>query len=76
MFKKLPEPSMKRKEVNIPFSNVCAAPRAIRAVARRLLGCPKLCKLAHAFLRGYSYKGLKLAQILGQLGVFLTQAGK
>jgi hypothetical protein len=32
-------------------------------------------KLAYAFLREYSYKGLKLAQLLGQLGVFLTWAG-
>jgi hypothetical protein len=30
------------------------------------------CKLAHAFLREYNYKRLKLAQLLGQLGVFLT----
>ena len=30
------------------------------------------CKLAHAFLREYSYKRLKLAQLLGQLGAFLT----
>jgi hypothetical protein len=30
--------------------------------------------LAHAFLLwGYSYKRLKLAQLLGQLGVFLTK---
>jgi hypothetical protein len=28
--------------------------------------------LAHAFLWEYSYKTLKLAQLLGQLGVFLT----
>ena len=33
---------------------------------------PKICKSAHAFLWEYSYKGLKLAQLLGQLGVFLT----
>jgi hypothetical protein len=33
---------------------------------------PKRCKLAHAFLWEYSDKGLKLAQLLGQLGVFLT----
>jgi hypothetical protein len=40
--------------------------------ARKVLGWPKICTLAHAFLRQYSYKGLKLAQLLGQLGVFLT----
>jgi hypothetical protein len=31
--------------------------------------------LAHAFLRECSYKRLKLAQLLGQLGVFLTCVG-
>jgi hypothetical protein len=31
-------------------------------------------KLTHAFLWEYSYKRLKLAQLLGQLGVFLTLA--
>jgi hypothetical protein len=31
--------------------------------------------LAHAFLSEYGYKGLKLAQLLGQLGVFLTRTG-
>jgi hypothetical protein len=29
-------------------------------------------ELARAFLWEYSYKGLKLAQLMGQLGVFLT----
>ena len=37
-----------------------------------MLGWPKRCKLAHAFLWEYSYKRLKLAQLLGQLGVFLA----
>ena len=40
--------------------------------ARKLLGWPKRCKLAHEFLWEYSCKRLKLAQLLGQLGVFLT----
>jgi hypothetical protein len=40
--------------------------------AREVSGWPKRCKLARAFLWGYSYKRLKLAQLLGQLGVFLT----
>jgi hypothetical protein len=44
------------------------------AEAGKVLGWPKLCKLAHAFLWEYSYKRLKLAQLLGQLGVFLTWA--
>ena len=37
-----------------------------------MLGWPKRCKLAHAFLWEYSYKRLKLAQLLGQLGIVLT----
>ena len=40
--------------------------------ARKVLGWPKRCKLAHAFLWEDSYKRLQLAQLLGQLGVFLT----
>jgi hypothetical protein len=40
--------------------------------ARKVSGWPKRCKLAHALLWEYSYKGLELAQLLGQLGVFLT----
>jgi hypothetical protein len=37
-----------------------------------VLGWPKRCKLAYSFLWDYSYRRLKLAQLLGQLGVFLT----
>jgi hypothetical protein len=37
-----------------------------------VLGWPKICKLAHVFLWECSYKRLKLAQLLGQRGVFLT----
>ena len=33
-------------------------------------GWPKRCQLAHAFLWGYNGKRLKLAQLLGQLGIF------
>jgi hypothetical protein len=35
-----------------------------RAQARKVLGWPRRCKLAHAFLWEYSYKRLKLAQLL------------
>ena len=42
--------------------------------ARKVLGWPKRCKLAHVFMWEYIYKRLKLAQLLGQLGVFLTCA--
>ena len=38
-----------------------------------MLGWPRRCELARAFLWEYSYKRLKLARLLGQLGVFLTQ---
>ena len=37
-----------------------------------LSGRPKRCKLAHALPCEYSSKGLKLAPLLGQLGVALT----
>ena len=37
-----------------------------------MLGWPKIYKLAHAFPWEYSYRRLQLAQLLGQLGVFLT----
>ena len=39
-------------------------------------GRPKRCRLAHAFLRIYSCKRLKLARLLGRpdVGVFLTLA--
>ena len=44
--------------------------------ARKVSGWPKRCKLAHAFLWECNcYKGLKLAQLLGQPGVFLTPGG-
>jgi hypothetical protein len=39
-----------------------------------VLGWSKRCKLARAFLWERRYKRLKLAQLLGQLGVFLTRA--
>ena len=39
-----------------------------------MLGWPKRCKLAHAFLWENSCKRLKLAQVLGRHGIFLTWA--
>ena len=51
-------------------------PRRGRFQARKVFGWPKRCRLAHAFLQKYSYKRLKLAQLLGQLGVFLTSAAR
>ena len=40
--------------------------------AREVLGWPKRCQLAHAFQWEYNHQRLKLAQLLGQLSVFLT----
>jgi hypothetical protein len=48
------------------------APAANPAVARKVLGWPERCKLATALLWKYGCKRLKSAQLLGQLGVFLT----
>jgi hypothetical protein len=45
---------------------------AAAAVARKLSGWPKICKLAHAFRWEYSYKRLKVAQLLDHFGIFLT----
>ena len=45
---------------------------SLHLVARQMLGWPKRCKLAHAFLWAYSDQRLKMAQPLGQLGVLLT----
>ena len=36
--------------------------------ARKVLGLPKSCELAHAFLWEHSQRRLELAQLLGQLG--------
>ena len=50
---------------------------ATRGKVRKLevisIGWPKRCKLSRAFLWEHSgYQGLTFAQLLGQLGVFLT----
>jgi hypothetical protein len=42
----------------------------------RCLGWPKRCNLAHALLSKCSYERLKLAQLLIQLGAFLTWPGR
>ena len=46
----------------------------LKWAAREVLGWPKRCKLTHAGLWEYNYKRLKLAQLLGQLGIFLTRS--
>ena len=55
------------------MNSACLVVGPARAVARKALGWPKICKLAHAFLREHSHERLQLAQFLGQLGVFLTR---
>jgi hypothetical protein len=44
--------------------------------ASKVLGWPKRCQLAPAFLWEYSYKRLELVQLLVQLGVFLTPCSR
>jgi hypothetical protein len=61
------------------MQNTCPPPaggrRASRcAAARELSGWPRRRKLGHALLREYSYERLKLAQLLGHHGAFLTCA--
>ena len=58
--------------VKIPDADADHADAVLRA--RKVSGRPKRCKLAHAFLWECSYKRLKTAQLLGQLGVSLTWA--
>ena len=58
------------------FANaICGASKHSALSAREVLGWPKRCELARAFLWEYSYvyKRLNLTQRLGQLGAFLTQ---
>ena len=49
-----------------------AARRALKREKGLVLGWPKRSKFAHAVRWEYCYERLKLAQLLGQLGVFLT----
>ena len=53
---------------------LCRLARAHLPKARKAFGWPRRCKLARAFVWEYSYKRLKLAHFLGQLGGFLTGA--
>ena len=62
-----------------PSPSLAAGAAAARADhpdagASKVLGRPRRCKLAHAFLWAYSDKRRKLAQLPGQLGVLLTGA--
>ena len=47
-----------------------------RLHARKVLGWPNICKLAHALLWEHSYKRLKLGQLLGQLCICLALRGR
>jgi hypothetical protein len=59
--------------IQLPYSlKVTGSLTAQNTGARKVLGWPKRCKLARALLRESSYKRLELAQLLGQLGAFLT----
>ena len=51
-----------------------SAPPSPDSVARKASGWPTRCELAHAFVWKYSYRGLELAQLRGQLGVCRTCA--
>jgi hypothetical protein len=48
------------------------AQRRFRLIASKVLGWSRRSKLAHTFLWEHSRRRLKLAQLLGQLGVSLT----
>jgi hypothetical protein len=50
------------------------ARRPALEAARKVSGWPRRCKLAHTVRWERSYERLKLAQLLGQLGVFLALA--
>ena len=60
----------------VPFGPSAGLHSRPSAAARNVLGWPRRCKLAHAFVWEYSCKRLKLAQLVGQLGGFLTCAGR
>jgi hypothetical protein len=60
-------------EVEVYLEDAGVAPKAAAYCSEEgVTGWPKRSKLAQAFLWEYSDKRLKLAQLLGQLGVFLT----
>jgi hypothetical protein len=70
--------NLRAQPVGIPpivCGDMNATEQARKAGASKVLGWPRRCKLAHASLWERSCKGLKLAQLLGQLGVFLTRDG-
>ena len=63
----------------VPFGPSAGLHSRPSAAARNVLGWlgwPRRCKLANAFVWEYSCKRLKLAQLVGQLGGFLTCAGR
>jgi hypothetical protein len=63
-----------RRELELAVDDVADGVdvRDVGLAARQVLGWPKRRKLARAFLWEYSFERLKLVQLLGQLGIFLT----
>jgi hypothetical protein len=58
-----------------PSPRGTSLPRQVSQIARKVLGRPKICKLAHAFPWEYRYKRLQSVQRLGRHGAFLTLCG-
>jgi hypothetical protein len=69
-----PPPPLPVEFASLPRTTSSSSRPHPRAAAREVSGWPNRCKLelAHAFLWKYGCKRLKLAQLLGQLGVLLT----
>ena len=67
-------PLPERRDAVRPDELADERPDADPLARKKVLGWPKRRKLAHTFLWGCGYKKLKLAQLLGQLGVFLAWA--
>jgi hypothetical protein len=63
---------VEKEEDNAGLDEAEAAEDHADLHARKLSGWSRRCKPAHAFRWEYSYEELKLAQLLGQLGVFLA----
>ena len=70
-------PVAKKVDLAAEVLDGCAVPRGgvgLELARERCQVSPKICKSAHALRRKHGYERLKLAQLLGRLGVFLTLA--
>jgi hypothetical protein len=56
-----------RAPVRLPWPSRSTVGECEQCQVKEVLGWPKICKLAHAFLWEHSHKLLKLGQLLGQL---------